>query len=472
MDYETYEEVETYKKRSLIKRILIALIILIAVIGIILLIVFAIKGRKSETYINSNFEENIKLMKQASYNYFDSSNLPATEGEVVRLTLRQMVDKGLLVMLKDEKGNACSYSESYVEITKLKNEYQMKVSLNCGGQVDYLITYVGHYSYCTNYLCENKSTTAITSSSTNGTSIRTSSSSSRSISSSSSTSSSSGSRSISSSSSTSSSSTTRTITSSATTDSSSSKYRYLYQKKVPKQYSNWSGWSKDKEYTSASNIVWGKQELVWNEKNGSKTTTTYKDVVGDAIFQETYDNKIGTYTDFVCSGYRYFIDETTKTIYKYKPAGNTNEGQAGWISKGTQRFYTVPTDDTTHHYKYLGMDYEACSGNCTLKPYYIYEVFTRSASTAEFTKVTKTTAQVSAECKISEEKIPVYGLKLTFVDYKVTRTQTSTTKYYYHTKTRTVIKNAYTSSVWSYSKNDKELIAQGYSYTGTREKIK
>ena len=44
------------------------------------------------------------------------------------------------------------------------------------------------------------------------------------------------------------------------------KYEYKYEKKVEAEYSAWSNWSDNKTYKDSDNIVWGKQELVWNEK--------------------------------------------------------------------------------------------------------------------------------------------------------------------------------------------------------------
>lgn len=42
----------------------------------------------------------------------------------------------------------------------------------------------------------------------------------------------------------------------------------------------------------------------------------------------------------------------------------------------------------------------------------------------------------------------------------------------YHTKTRTLIKDAYTSTLWSSSNNDQSLIKQGYVYTGVKREVK
>ena len=459
MDYEEYQDVEVYEnpRKKLLKKIIIILLILVAILGIIFLIRLAVRSRKvnepTPTYTYSTwFEENINKMKEAAISYYTLEKLPSEEGGNVRLTLKQMVEFTLLSLLNDAKGNACRFDDSYVEVIKLSTEYQMKVSLNCGGEKDYLLVYLAHYDYCKYYLCENKETESTTEETTK----------------SSSSSSSSSSRSTSSSTSTSTSTTTkkkRKVTSESDTSSNSSSisvisksYKYLYTKEVAAQYSAWSNWSEDKEYTSSSNITWGKKEFVWNEKNGSKTTTTTKEVKDTLkpIFQTTYDNVIGSYTQYVCSEFKYFRDSSTSTTYRY----------GDWKSQGTKVFEKVPTDTTNTRYLYKGMDYTMCSDSCTLKPYYIYEVQTR-----KITAENRSQSQLSAVCNVEKKQIDIYGEKQIIVGYLTNRVTSTTTKYYYHTKTRTLISKAYTSSVWSNSSNDKDLIAQGYKYTGRQEEI-
>ena len=91
------------------------------------------------------------------------------------------------------------------------------------------------------------------------------------------------------------------------------------------------------------------------------------------------------------------------------------------------------------------------------------EVWTRNA-TAE----TRTKGELEAVCNVKEVEVPVYGSNPKIVGY-VTReikTDVVTYKYLYHTKTRTIVKKAYTDEIWSYSSNDKTLINKGYKYTG------
>ncbi len=234
------------------------------------------------------------------------------------------------------------------------------------------------------------------------------------------------------------------------------KYEYLYEKKISAVYSDWSDWSANKVYTSSDNIVWGKQELIWNEKNGAVAKYQYVEDKNQPIWQVKYDRVVGYYTDYVCDGYTYYRNESTSTTYQI----------GDWVYSHTlYDASSVPNWTATTKYVYKGINYAICQNTCTSKPVYIVDVYTRS-SVAK----TKTSGELSAVCNVVTKDIPVYGTRPILVGYVSDKVLTGYT-YYYHTKTRTLIKEAYTIQVWSDSKNDTNLINQGYTYTGTsREK--
>ena len=283
---------------------------------------------KEETHEFSNyFQENINLLKDIAESYFTLERLPKNEGDTVKITLGQMLEKKLVINVSDDKGNMCNIDNTYIEVTKKKNEYEMKINLSCGSDEDYVIVYLGCYDYCSNFVCEKRTTTKSTTTATKV--VKTSKT------------------------------TTKTppkptvkyyckvvknkyydnkgnvvtksayekackgkpptvkyyckvvnnkyyddkgnvVTKSAyekackgkpptvkyyckvvnnkyyddkgnvVTKSAYEKacitYRYLYSKKIEKTYSNWSDWSDEKTYNPNNNsIKWGKQELVWNE---------------------------------------------------------------------------------------------------------------------------------------------------------------------------------------------------------------
>ena len=119
-----------------------------------------LNNNKEQTNEFSNyFQENINLLKDVAESYFTLERLPKNEGDKVRITLGEMLEKKLLINLSDNKGKMCNIDNTYVEVTKKKTEYEMKIYLSCGDDEDYVIVHLGCYDYCSNYICEKKTTT-------------------------------------------------------------------------------------------------------------------------------------------------------------------------------------------------------------------------------------------------------------------------------------------------------------------------
>jgi hypothetical protein len=448
-----------------------------------------LNSNKEETEEFSNyFQENINLLKDIAESYFTLERLPQNEGDKVKITLGEMLEKKLLVNLSDDKGKMCSTDNTYVEVTKKKTEYEMKIYLSCGDDEDYVIVYLGCYDYCSNYVCEKKTTTTTASK-------------------------------------TSTTKTTTTVTpttkyyckvvknkyydnkgnvvtkaayekacknTTPTTkyyckvvnnkyydnkgnsvtktayEKACKKYQYLYEKKVEAIYSDWSDWSKDKEYDpNNNNITWGKQELVWNEKYGyANVTVNKKQYVNDTtkpIFGKAELVKTSlTSKKWTCKNYYYYINQTS---------GGTLYQASSWTYQGKVQLTYVPTNTDTVKYEYVGFDFDACASNCTLKPVYLFKKYTRTVKNV----TTKSKSTLQAECaELEETEVPIYTQVSRLIGYEQKTVTTSTTKkvYYYHTKTRTLKSKAQTYKVWSNSSNDTKLIKQGYKYTGTKQEIK
>lgn len=108
------------------------------------------------------FNENINTMKDAAKSYYTTERLPQNVGDKTKMTLGEMLDKKLLLKFKDSNNKSCNVDDSYVEITKGDNEYQMKVKLKCTDKSDYIIVHMGCYQYCTTAICEKKAATVST----------------------------------------------------------------------------------------------------------------------------------------------------------------------------------------------------------------------------------------------------------------------------------------------------------------------
>ena len=102
------------------------------------------------------FNENLRTIKDAAVSYFTNERLPQKVGEKVKITLKKMQDEKLVLSVLDGSGKACDGTESYVEVTKEKNEYVMKINLSCSDMKDYIIVHLGCYDYCKDNVCEKQ----------------------------------------------------------------------------------------------------------------------------------------------------------------------------------------------------------------------------------------------------------------------------------------------------------------------------
>lgn len=88
------------------------------------------------------FYDNLENMKESAKDYFTIPKLPKKVGDSTKLTLKEMLDKKLILNFTDKDGNSCDTDKSYVEIKRLENEYELKTYLKCGKTEDYIISYL------------------------------------------------------------------------------------------------------------------------------------------------------------------------------------------------------------------------------------------------------------------------------------------------------------------------------------------
>lgn len=130
------------------KNILLKLLFIVVII-ILIIWLFPTKNyvknlidQKLNTSKEVVFNNNINNMKDAAKSYFTLDRLPSKEGESKTITLKEMVDKKLLVDFKDANGKKCDYENSYATATKNKSNYSLKVNLACKDKSDYINSYI------------------------------------------------------------------------------------------------------------------------------------------------------------------------------------------------------------------------------------------------------------------------------------------------------------------------------------------
>ena len=133
--------------REISIRGVIATILLIILVVCILLWLFPIKkdnkdnnNSNTEVVLSEKFEHNLKVLQNAGRVYYYSATLPKNIGDSVSITLKELVNKKILLELKDKNGKACDSDKSYAKLTKKsKEQYELKTFLTCGKEENYLI---------------------------------------------------------------------------------------------------------------------------------------------------------------------------------------------------------------------------------------------------------------------------------------------------------------------------------------------
>lgn len=435
------------------------------------------------------FSDNLEKMKDVAISYYTDERLPKEVGDSDQMTLSDMIGKKLIVALIDKNNKACDVEKSYVKITKLDDEYILKVNLKDSEKEDYILVHLGCYTYCDSYICEKKEASIAIKAAKPTSEIPISkSSSNNSPSGSTPTNSPSGGA------------TPSTQPSDEPTDKPSSDptddptptptqkpgYVYEYKKVTGAEFSNWSSWSN-----------WSKTSCSTQAINCSDSSTSClrkvqlynrKEQIG--TYQKQYSKtrnilkQTGSYTQKSCSKYNYVIvnNTTYATTTTYTTINNISSTTAhtsgSWRYNGRNSYANPPRDTATTHYKFVGADYSYCNDTCTTLPNYYYDSYTYTGGMSAVSSTTttpnnsssssSTSTSVSASCGSYVTKtIPVY------VTIETTESATRTeplygTVCYQSSKTRKLISTGKTSKKWS-KYNDTSLLNNGWYYTGRKK---
>ncbi len=160
------------ERRINVVKVLLKLIVVVLVILFSAWIVTKICSNNnpinSDKLVDQVFQDNLNRMKEVGISYFTLERMPKNVGDKEKITLRDMYDKKLILEVRDEENNLCSDTDSYIEVEKYNDEYQMKVNLSCSNRKDYIIVVMGCYNYCKNEICEKQEQDVITDSNNDG----------------------------------------------------------------------------------------------------------------------------------------------------------------------------------------------------------------------------------------------------------------------------------------------------------------
>lgn len=146
------------KNGFMIKDLLIRLILIVV---FIFLLIWLFPMPDLKPLNNQIFADNLDRMKDVAKSYYTVERLPEDINSSKKMTLKEMIDNKLILPLMDSNGNYCSEEDSYIQITKLENEYVIKVHLSCSDKQDYVIEHFGCYDICSEQ-CKPSTTTTTT----------------------------------------------------------------------------------------------------------------------------------------------------------------------------------------------------------------------------------------------------------------------------------------------------------------------
>lgn len=137
------------------------LIRLILIIIFIFLLIWLFPMPDLKPLNNQIFADNIDRMKDVAKSYYTLERLPKDFNTSKKMTLKQMIEEHLILPLMDSNGNYCDEEDSYVQITKLENEYVIKIQLSCSDKKDFIKEHYGCYDICSD-TCKKLETTTTT----------------------------------------------------------------------------------------------------------------------------------------------------------------------------------------------------------------------------------------------------------------------------------------------------------------------
>ena len=141
------------KNSNFIRDLLVKLLLIVI---FIFLLMYLFPMPNLSPFYSAVFNNNIQTMKNAAKDYYTTDRMPQEVGKSDKMTLQEMIDKKLILPFVDKDGNNCDTKKSYVKVTKLETEYELKVSLTCGKESNYIIEKIGCYNFCKDNACQVK----------------------------------------------------------------------------------------------------------------------------------------------------------------------------------------------------------------------------------------------------------------------------------------------------------------------------
>lgn len=105
---------------------------IIIVFIFVLIIIWLVSKIINNNKLSQTFKNNINNMEKVSIDYFKTIDLPIKEGQNIKITLEELIEKELMISVNNELENNCNLKDSYSEIIREKEKYIINTTLKCG----------------------------------------------------------------------------------------------------------------------------------------------------------------------------------------------------------------------------------------------------------------------------------------------------------------------------------------------------
>ncbi len=390
--------------------------------------------------VESNMEKDIESIKEKMLNYYNSDNVPKEIDDENSLTLKELKEKNIVDKLSIDNYDL---EKSYVKITKEEDSYKLDIYLNNNKYSKSKTFEVNHYDYCTNsFLCirNDKLKDSIKPSDKEISEKENKEE-------------------------------EKESTSKDDNKENSKTYVYKYVKRNGGKLSNWSLWTNyqrtDCNTTSTTcepndtNCLKEVKLFQRKERIGSYPKV-YRTTKSALVAGTTETKKACSTADYVkINGNYYQIPLNSNYQSIIGITSNTKSTRGSWVYHGRRVYQTPPADSINTKYIYVGFDDSNCGDTCSNLPNYIYDVYT-------FNKSMSRVSSTATGCKSTVSKqIPSYSILSTTVS--ITRDEgIYGTVCYASSRTRKIEASSNSDVKWS-SYNNKELLNNGYQYTGEKK---
>lgn len=123
---------------KIILRVAIIILIFLLILKLIAIVMTNRREKNKENIMNNN----LKLVQEKIKTSLNKDLVPDEIGEKTKYSLADLIKKDILIPVNDENGKECDRDKSFVEITKLESEVQIRVNLVCNDKEDFSNTFI------------------------------------------------------------------------------------------------------------------------------------------------------------------------------------------------------------------------------------------------------------------------------------------------------------------------------------------